>query len=166
MAKGFKVWDNDYDIEINPTNFPEGKEMPGNYTTGKKVNSKLVWRPVSIGTNPSFDSDIQTRSAAYVINDSDVTINYTVNDKDLAAVKASKKTEAKGIGKNIVFNKHTPEDQMNANAERLTQGEIDQQNTDIGTIRSYYKNDLVPSINACTTVQQVKAITINFPDIS
>ena len=164
--KGFKVWDNVFDEIVNPTNFPEGKEMPVNWATGKKVNGKLVHRPAIIGTNPSFDSDIQTRSAAYVINDSDVTINYTVNDKDLAAVKASKKTEAKGIGKNIVFNKHTPEDQMNANAERLTQGEIDQQNTDIGTIRSYYKNDLVPSINACTTVQQVKAITINFPDIS
>jgi hypothetical protein len=164
MAKGFKIFDNDMQTDIG--NYPDGQEMPINYATGKIINGKPVWRPAVIGTNPSFDLDIQTRSIARVVGNNDVTINYMVTDKDLATIKALKKKEAKAIGKNLLLAKRNVEDQRNAALGILAAQEITDIKADINTIRNYYKDDFVPSINACTTVQQVKAVAIDFPNIS
>tara|TARA_R100001530_G_scaffold38185_1_gene29599 strand:- start:3354 stop:3851 length:498 start_codon:yes stop_codon:yes gene_type:complete len=165
MTKGFKVWDNNYDSEVNPTKYPKGKEMPLNWATGKKINGKLIWRPAVIGVNPPFDQTIQTRTLAHVMEDSQITIDYTVTDNNLFNTKQNKKLEAKQIGKGLLLAKNNVEDQRNAALGILTAGEITTIKNDINTIRNYYKNDFVPAVNACTTVQEVKAVSINFPPI-
>ena len=155
-------------METNTTAFPLGLNMPSNYATGKKYpigSNKLVWRPAVIGTNPSYDETIQSRSANYVINDDNVTINYTVTNNNLTATKTAKKQEAKEIGKGIILAKHDAEQQRNASLGLLTAGEITTIQNDITTIRNHYKNTVKSDINAATTVQEVKAVAINFPPI-
>jgi hypothetical protein len=165
MAKGFKVWDNTYDSEVNPTTYPEGKGMPSNWATGKKVNGKLVWRPTVIGTNPAYDPTIQSRTISHVMGDVNITINYSVTDNNLVDTKAKTLAAAKEVGKNILLAKRSIEDQRNAALGILTAAEITAVKADITTIRNYYKNTFVPAVNACTTVQAVKAVIINFPSI-
>jgi|TARA_Y100000310_G_scaffold303929_1_gene342652 hypothetical protein len=156
MAKGFKVWDNDYDPVVNPTNFPEGKEMPGNYATGKTINGKLVWRPVNIGTNPSYDSVIQDRTRAHVMNDDNVTINYTVNDKNLNEYKKLRAKEFLREGITILNTKYTEE------FEREGAGYT----ADRATLRDYAIGTLKPAVQAAGTVSAVRGVTATWPDIS
>jgi len=140
-------------------------EMPSNWATGKTQNGLLVWRPAAI-TNANYDNEIQTRTGPVeTIEDTQVRADYTIQDKPLDDVKASFAAKFKVQGRAIIEAKHSPEDQRNANANRLPQGEVDQQNTDIAIIRNYWKDTLKPAINACTTVQEVKAITANWPTI-
>jgi len=164
MAKGFKVFDNDMQTDVS--RFPSGEELPLNYATGKVINGKLVWRPAVVGDNPSFDPVIQTRTIARVVGDINVTVNYTVIDNDLAATKEAKKAEAKNIGRVMVEAKRTPVDQRNASLGILSAQEITDLKADVNTIRNYYKDTFVPAVNAATTVQEVKAVVIDFPDIS
>ena len=165
--KGFKVWDNIMETDTNA--FPLGLDMPSNYASGKIYppgSGKLVWRPAIIGSNPAFDEFIQTRNTDYVINDNNVTINYIVTNNGLLETQNKKKLEAKGVGNAILLSKRNAEDQRNAALGILQAGEIAAIKTDINVIRNHYKNVIEDDIDSATTVQEVKAVTINFPDIS
>jgi len=163
MNKGFKVWDDELLTDVSK--YPKGERLPDNYLTGKIVNSKLVWRPVVIGDNPSYDSDIQTKTFERVINDDNVTINFIVVDKDLEEIKERKKQKTKWKGKEIVLAKRSEEYQRNAALGLLSEQETEDIKTDIETIRKYYHEVFKPSLNACTTVHEVKALTVDFPTI-
>ena len=166
MAKGFKVFDTDMQTDV--IRFPDGEEMPTNWSVvaeNKLYGGKLAWRPTTL-IKPTFDNEIETRTfTSRVIADDDVTVTYTVTDKDLATVKSTKKSLAKQTGKGIILAKHGAEQQCDASLSLLTAGEITAIKDDITTIRNYYKNTFKPAVNAATTVQEVKAVAINFPPI-
>tara|TARA_R100000789_G_scaffold36088_1_gene39008 strand:+ start:375 stop:866 length:492 start_codon:yes stop_codon:yes gene_type:complete len=163
MNKGFKVWDDEMLTDVSK--YPEGERLPDNYLTGKIVNGKLAWRPVVIGDNPSYDSDIQTKTFERVINDDNVTINFIVVDKDLEEIKERKKQKTKWKGKEIVLAKRSEEYQRNAALGLLSEQETEDIKTDIETIRKYYHEVFKPSLNACTTVHEVKNLLMEFPII-
>jgi len=155
MSKGFKVWDNTYDTKINPTNYPFGVEMPSNYATGKKINNKLIWRPVVIGTNPVFDSEIQERTSVYIIQNNQIIINYSVNDKPLNAYKKFRGRQFMQEGWRILLEKY-PDDFDREGSAYIT---------DRATLKNYVVNTLKPAIIAATTVKEVKNVTANWPAI-
>mgnify|MGYP003150538300 CR=1 FL=1 len=155
--KGFKVWDNVYDQEVNPTKYPKGKEMPSNWADGKdwpKGSGKLVYRPAVIGVNPPFDSAIQTRTINYVIDDSQVTINYSVSNKSLNEYKKFRGRQFKQAGWNLLLAKYPDEFDRDGAAYAA----------DKSTLKTYV-NILMGELTLAKTVQEVKNITPDWPNI-
>jgi|TARA_Y100000310_G_scaffold269935_1_gene283485 hypothetical protein len=160
---GFKVKDTVMLTDVN--RYPDGIEVPSNYLSGKVTNGKLWWRPVNL-VKPDYDPEIETRTfSSRTVNDASVDVTYVVTDRDLAEVKTNKLEAARVIGRAKLHVTYDQEEQTNAAIGESTAEEKTTIRAAIASYKTYFQTDLKPAVNACTTVQQVKAIVIDFPDI-
>ena len=100
------------------------------------------------------------------VTDSNVTVTYGVVSQGLVSIKKRKIRRVREQGDAIILNERPLRNQIYAALGVLPAPEKTALIGDINSIRNYLKDTLIPAINNCSTVQEVKAVAVSFPDIS